>query len=254
MTKIVGILNVTSNSFSEKKHYNTTDLALQRYHELIKEGADYVDIGAEATSYGAIPLTWEEEWKSLESLLNQIENKDSVSIDTYHPQTAKKAIELGYSFINDVAGGKMEGMLDLIGSNKHVKYVLMHNLVIPADRNFRIKNVEEMYTWAKANIKKCLDAGIEEERLIFDPGLGFTTFPKEGFEIIKNCEKLKELGVASYIGHSRKSIFEDMTSLPPSERDIETVICSIYMKGKVDYLRVHNVQMHKRAFKAWESF
>lgn len=252
MTKIVGILNITDNSFSDETRYNSTDTALARYDELLLEGADYIDIGAEATSYGVHLLTHEQEWQRLAPVLTSIHEKDKVSIDTYHPETAQKAIDLGYSFINDVSGGRDERMLKIIAATPHVKYVLMHCLVLPADRNIRIKNTAEMYLWAEKNIRKCLDAGINQSQLIFDPGLGFTTYPQQGFEIIKHCEKLKKYNVATYIGHSRKSIFDKTTALQPKDRDVETLACSIYMYGKVDYLRVHNVTMHTRALKVWQ--
>lgn len=251
MTKIVGILNVTDDSFSEVEHTSSPKSALLKFENLLQSGADYVDIGAESTSYGATPLTHEQEWSRLEPVLKVISQKNKVSIDTYHPETAAKAIDMGYSFINDVTGGKSDKMLQTISKNEHVDYVMMHNIKVPADRDFRIKDISEIYDWGKINIKRALDFGIKKEKIIFDPGLGFTTNPKEAFEIIKSPEKLKELGVKTYIGHSRKSIFEDITKLPPSQRDIETTICSLHMLNKVDYLRVHNVEMHVRAIKTF---
>ncbi|MFI4983642.1 MAG: dihydropteroate synthase [Rickettsiales bacterium] len=250
MTKLVGILNITPNSFSDSgQNYSPSD-ALAKINQLFTQGADYVDIGAEATSYGAQLLTHEQEWARLEPILTQIK-PDRISIDTYHPQTAAKAIAMGFTFINDVAGGKTE-MLKVIAAHTHVKYVLMHSLVVPADRNIRVKNISEVYSWAEANIERCLSMGIKPHQIIFDPGLGFTTHPEQSLQIIKSCTELKKFGVATYIGHSRKTVFETLTSLPPSERDIETLAASLYMFGKVDYLRVHNVEMHARAFKVWD--
>lgn len=250
MTKIVGILNITPNSFSNDGLENDSKTISERVNKLFEDGADIIDIGAESTAYGAIPLTAKQEWDRLEEPLKNI-SPNNVSLDTYHYQTATKAIDLGVDMINDVSGGRDDKMLKLIAKNPHVKYVIMHNIKIPADRNFRIKDISEISDWADKNIKRCLDFGINKEQLVFDPGIGFTTHPKESFEVIKNCSSLRDLGIPSYIGHSRKSCFENITNLPPEQRDIETTIASVYMFGKVDYLRVHNVQMHKRAFNVW---
>lgn len=250
MTKIVGILNFTPNSFSQDGILGNTLVALKYLEKLFADGADMVDIGAEATSYGAKPLTPDEEWERLEPLLLEAPKKN-ISIDSYHYKTISRAIDLGYSFMNDVSGGKDDRILKLIAANQHVKYVLMHCLVLPANRDVRIKEVADIYSWAKINIDRCLALGIKKEQLIFDPGLGFTTYPKQSLEVIKNCELLKQFGVETYIGHSRKTVFEEITPLPPAERDLETVAASLYMYGKVDYIRVHNVEMHRRAFNVW---
>ncbi len=252
MTKIVGILNFTPNSFSQDGKLGDVTAAIKYIEKLFTDGADIVDIGAEATSYGAKPLTSNEEWERLQPLLLKAP-REKVSIDSYHYETIRKAIDLGYNFINDVSGGKDERILKLIAANPHVKYVLMHCLVLPANRDVRIKEVSEVYSWAKTNIERCLEFGINREQLVFDPGLGFTTHPKQSLEIIKNCELLKRFGVETYIGHSRKTVFEEITPLPPAERDLETVAASLYMYDKVDYIRVHNVEMHRRAFNVWSN-
>lgn len=250
MTKLVGILNITPNSFSDGGSSLIPTNATNKINHLFNQGADYVDIGAEATSYGVQLLTHEQEWERLHPVLSNI-NSNNISIDTYHPQTAAKAIELGFAFINDVSGGSDE-MFAIIAKNPHVKYVLMHSLVLPANRDVRVTSIKEIYEWAERNIEKCLSAGISLEQIIFDPGLGFTTHPEQSLEIIKTCSTLKKFGVQTYIGHSRKTVFETLTTLPPHERDIETLTASLFMYGKVDYLRVHNVEIHARAFKVWD--
>ncbi len=252
MTKIVGILNFTPNSFSQDGILGDTTSALKYLEKLFLDGADMVDIGAEATSYGAKLLTADEEWERLQPLLLKAP-RENISIDSYHYETIRKSIDLGYNFINDVSGGKDERILKLISANPHVKYVLMHCLALPANRDIRIKEVSDIYSWAKINIERCLEFGIKRDQLIFDPGLGFTTYPKQSLEVIKNCELLKRFGVETYIGHSRKTVFEEITPLPPAERDLETVAASLYMYGKVDYIRVHNVEMHRRAFNVWSN-
>ena len=126
----------------------------------------------------------------------------------------------------------------------------MFSLILPAHNEVRIKSYGEVLNWAEKQIDICLKAGIRPHQLILDPGIGFSTGADNSFLVIKNVEELKKLGFPIMIGHSRKSFFNMLasSSLPPIERDIETVAASIYMFQKdVDYLRVHNVEMHKRS-------
>lgn len=251
MTKIIGILNYTANSFSDGGDYNSLEAAIERIEKLFQQGADIVDIGASATSYGVKLLTESEEWSKLSPLLDKI-NLKNISIDTYHYSTMKKAIELGITYINDVSGGKDKKVLELIADNPHVNYICMYSLCLPADKHIRIKSVNEIYDWAGNKIDECRKHGIAEKRIIIDPGIGFTTNAEQSLKVLKNIERLQSFGIKVCIGHSRKSFFETMTNSPPQERDIETMVTSLYMLLKnVDYVRVHNVEVHQRAFKVF---
>ncbi|WPX96833.1 dihydropteroate synthase [Candidatus Bandiella euplotis] len=251
MTKIIGILNYNANSFSDGGMYNRVDTAIAKMESLFQQGADIVDIGASATSYGANLLSEDQEIKILACLLNQIDCKN-ISIDTYHYSTMKYAIDLGVSYINDVTGGKDKRILELMAANPQVNYICMYSLVLPADRDIRIKSVDEIYNWIANKIAECIKYGILNERIIIDPGIGFVTNVNQSLEVIRNVEELKKFGVKICIGHSRKSFFGAMTNQPPQDRDIETTAASVYMLSKkVDYVRVHNVEMHKRAFKVF---
>ena len=253
MTKIIGILNYTANSFSDGGDYNRLDSAIERIKRLFQQGADIVDIGASATSYGAKLSSEVEEWRRLSPLLNKIDLKN-VSIDTYHHSTMKNAIDLGVLYINDVSGGKDKRILELISAHPDVNYICMYSLCLPADKSVRIKSVNEIYDWAGNKIDECKKYGILNERIIIDPGIGFTTNAEQSFEVLKNVKRLQGFGVKICIGHSRKSFLESMTNYPPQERDIETVATSLYMLLKnVDYVRVHNVEMHQRAFKVFNN-
>ncbi|MFQ3306811.1 MAG: dihydropteroate synthase [Candidatus Midichloriaceae bacterium] len=246
MTKIIGILNYTANSFSDGGKHDSLNESKNRVEELFKQGADIVDIGVSATSYDAKLLSEEEEWSKLQPLL-QVIQKDNISIDTYHYNTMKKAIAHGIKIINDVSGGKDERIFDLIASNPDVKYICMYSLVIPADRNIRIKSINEIFDWAKIKIDKCREFGIKN--LILDPGIGFTTNAQQSLELLKNINKLQALGKPVCIGHSRKSFFDSIVKLAPESRDLETLSVSTYLFTKqVDYVRVHNVNFHKKTF------
>ena len=251
MTKIIGILNYTANSFSDGGNYNSLDGATERVQKLLQQGADIVDIGASATSYGAKLNTEMEEWHRLRPLLDKIDLKN-VSIDTYHYSTMKNAIDLGVLYINDVSGGKDKRILKLISVHPDVHYICMYSLCLPADKSVRVKSVNEIYNWTESKIDECKKYGISNKRIIIDPGIGFTTNAEQSLEVLKNIERLQDFGVKICVGHSRKSFLESMTNYPPEERDIETVATSLYMLLKnVDYIRVHNIEMHQRAFKVF---
>jgi len=250
-TKLVGVLNYTHDSFSDGGEVYDTDSAVSVYNQLVQAGSEYVDIGAQSTSYGALQNSSEQEWGKLAPLLKALENLNRVSVDTYNYETAKRVVEAGVSMINDVSGGRDVKMLELIASNPQVNYVCMYSLTVPADKSVRIKNCNEIYDWFGQTVTRLTNAGIRNDQIILDPGIGFTTNPKQSFEIIQNAHKLREFGVAVMVGHSRKSYLEDITQLTPEERDLETTVASLHMYGKVDYLRVHNPSMHKRAFTAW---
>ena len=250
MTKIVGILNITPDSFSDSGEYFDQALAAQRAVELFEEGADIVDIGAVSTRYGATLIDHEEEWQRLEPVLAKINRQyiSRISIDTFNPETAQKALALGVGMINDVAGATNLCMLEIIAANPAIKYVMMYSLTLPADRSVRAKDRQEIYDFGQSAINKALKSGIQKEQLIFDPGIGFVTDSALSFQIIKDLAFYNLLNIPLYIGHSRKSFLESVSVLPPAQRDIETLTASIYMMMQgIAYLRVHNVAMHVRA-------
>ncbi len=253
MTKIIGILNYTANSFSDGGNYNNLDSATERIQKLFQQGADIVDIGASATSYGAKFNIESEEWSRLKPLLDKIGLKN-ISIDSYHYSTMKNAIDLGVTYINDVSGGRNRRILELISASPDVNYICMYSLCLPVDKAIRVKSVDEIYDWVGNKINECKKYGISNEQIIIDPGIGFTTDTEQSLEVLKDVKRLQDFGVKICIGHSRKSFLESMTNYPPQERDIETVATSLYMLLKsVDYVRVHNVEMHQRAFKVFSS-
>jgi dihydropteroate synthase len=249
----MGILNITENSFSDGNIYNSTPKAIERVNKLFDEGADLIDIGAVATSYGAKAVSHEEEWSRLEPILKQI-GSDRISLDTFNYITAKKALKYKIGFINDVNFGREKEMLALIADHPHIKYILMFSLVVPADRNIRVKDVREIEVAFEKKIEECQKTGIKIEQLVLDPGIGFGTNAEQSFHILKNISVYRKYGAQILIGHSRKSFFEMITNYLPQERDLETVIASLYLKKQeVDYLRVHNISWHKRAFKVFET-
>ncbi len=246
-TKFIGILNLTHNSFSDGGVHTKLNNAIAAYNDLIDHGATYVDIGAQSTVYNAVQMPTEMEWPILEPILRSIDKKNMLSVDTYNYATARRAIEIGVSIVNDVSGGRDPKMLDLIAANRSIKYIAMFSLTIPANKEVRIKDLSEIDDWFVATIKRFEKAGIDLSQVVLDPGIGFVTNSIQSFQVIKKINDYRKYGVQILIGHSRKSFLEHITQLSPAERDIETLAASMYMLGKVDYLRVHNVDIHARA-------
>ncbi|PIR39053.1 MAG: dihydropteroate synthase [Alphaproteobacteria bacterium CG11_big_fil_rev_8_21_14_0_20_39_49] len=247
-TKIVGILNITPDSFSDGNKYNDAESILSHAEKLIKDGADVIDIGAESTRPGAIKLSTVQEWQRLSPILQNIidtchKNNVEAGIDTYHPENAMKAIETGIDYINDVNGFKNPQMIE-VAKNSAVKIIAMHSLTVPADKAVNIDEgvdtVSEVLSWGNAQIQNLIDNNIERSRIIFDPGIGFNKTASQSKELIQRVEELRSLRVPIYIGHSRKSFLGDV-----DDRDKATIEISKQLIAKdIDYIRVHDVSGH----------
>ncbi len=253
--KLLGIVNITPDSFSNDGLANKEpiDFAIK----LIKDGAHILDIGAESTRPGATPLTANEEWQRLEKTLSTIINiaKESdikTSLDTRYPENALRAIALGIDWINDVSGFTNLEMIKVLGKNNAA--VLMHNLGVPADKNniidINLDPVEEVLSWGEKQINNLLEAGIEKNNIIFDPGIGFGKNSQQSLKLVRRIKEFKKLGVKILVGHSRKSFLGEITGNEAANRDVETIISSLYLADNgVDYVRVHNILGHVNALK-----
>jgi len=244
MTKLVGIVNVTPDSFSDGGAYK----ANEKISELIKDGADIIDIGAESTRPNAVLLSPDEEWQRLEPVIKNIDFAQDVgwSFDTRHLETVKKIIAYSNAkiFINDISYN--EKMSELARANS-CTIILTHTMSIPADPKITMPEntdaVKEVYNWAAILLEKYPNA-------IIDVGIGFGKTAQQSLAIIKNISRIKSLGADVMVGHSRKSFLSLFCDKPAKERDPETLIISSYLiDQKVDYLRVHDVKSHSSLLK-----
>jgi len=243
MTKIAGILNFTPDSFSDGGKFASVPTALARIEEMVEEGADIIDIGAESTRPGAAALSASEEWERLEPLMQELTMSGAIySIDTRHAENAARALDLGFYWINDVSGFKDQKMIEVV-KPYDCKLVMMHSLTVPADKNVTIPEdadvIETLLDWCKSHLSRLERAGIRKHRLIMDPGIGFGKTLKQSGQIIERVTELKACGLPMLIGHSRKSF------LGEGDKDAKTLAVSRHMIGKdVEYLRVHDVAGH----------
>jgi 2-amino-4-hydroxy-6-hydroxymethyldihydropteridine diphosphokinase/dihydropteroate synthase len=251
----MGILNITPDSFSDGGKYQNLSAIKKQIKHLADHGSHFIDIGAESTRPGAAKLDPENEWKRLEPALKAFKSISldydifpGLSLDSYHPQVISNALPYGVQIINDVSGLSDESIVfDIIGTN--IKYVLMHSLSIPADKEFilneSIDPIAYLYEWFSNKINRLIQLGLNHDQIIIDPGIGFGKSPKQSFEIISRIAELKELNCLLMVGHSRKSFLADVCGNDMNKRDIETVnISNKLIANGVDIVRIHNMKKH----------
>ncbi|KJV69085.1 dihydropteroate synthase [Candidatus Neoehrlichia procyonis] len=258
-TKILGILNITPDSFSDGGKFFSIEAAIAQTISLIDNGAHIIDIGAESTRPNATLLSPLEEWNRIKDVISEIitiahNKKVKVSIDTRNAVTAYKVTQLGADYINDVSGLSDPEMIPVI-KDSNANIIIMHNLGIPADKNKVIPAhhdpIEEIIQWLKQRIEKLISANIEANRIIIDPGIGFGKTAQQSLHIIQNITHLKILDLPICVGHSRKSMLSAL-SINNDFRDYATTIISTFLMQKnIDFIRVHNLYLHTQTFKIW---
>lgn len=252
-TKIMGILNVTTNSFSDGGEYYNFKDSIRHLQELISDGADIIDIGAESTKPYSQPVSASEQLEKLIPILNYIKDNNLqtlISIDTRSTQVAQKCIELGADIINDVSGLDYDSeMANVISNNPQVKVIVQHSQGTPDNMQLNPHYeslMDDIYINLKNKIDFAISKGIKKENIIIDPGIGFGKTKEHNFEIIKRWKELKTLGCPVLIGLSRKSLLS-MPDASNEEKDIYSLaLDSILINESIDYIRVHNVKIHKQ--------
>ncbi|MCA9916170.1 MAG: dihydropteroate synthase, partial [Anaerolineae bacterium] len=250
---LMGILNLTPDSFSDGGEFQTLEAALRQVDTMLDEGAGIIDIGAESTRPGAHPLPIVEEKHRLDGILPQVVQRvhrkgGIVSMDTRHASTAAWALSLGVDWINDVSGGEDPEMVRIIAAHD-CRYVVMHHLGIAADRDITLPDecdvVQIVYEWLEEKIRRLVSYGIARERLIADPGIGFGKSAQQSIRLMENIGRFHALGVELLVGHSRKSFLSAGSTI--EDRDNATVswTCKLMQEG-VHYVRVHNVAGNKK--------
>ena len=241
---VVGILNLTPDSFSDGGLYNDFESAKNHLDEMIKDGADIIDIGAESTKPYSSPVSAEEQLKKLLPIIEFAKEKIPLSVDTRSAKVAEECLKAGATIINDVSGFDYdEKMIDVI-SEYNCPVVIQHSKGTPENmqENPQYDDViEEIYLDLYKKCKLAKSKGIEN--IIIDPGIGFGKTRENNFEIIRRVEEFKGLGYPVMLGISRKSFLQSDNN---EERDIlTTALNALAIERKVDFLRVHNVKMHR---------
>ena len=243
MCKVMGIVNVTPDSFSDGGKYNTSEEAIRRANNLVEEGADIIDIGGESTRPGATPISWEEEWSRIEPVLRGLSplvaGSVPVSVDTYHPETAERAVAAGARIVNCVYPEPVRDMLAILERNPGVELVMPSSLLD-----------EQQQT--DGGRLGCLGPLLQalSPRLYLDPMIGFGTTREEDLRLLRQIPELAKKGRV-LIGASRKRIVKKLTGEKVSGKDLAgnlTIALWAAMKG-ASAVRVHDVRETVQALK-----
>ena len=255
----MGIVNLTPDSFSDGGAITDEASFAARVDALVAAGTHIVDVGAESTRPGATPLDADAEWRRLEPMLAALLERlggdvlaPLVSIDTYHPENARRALSLGVHIINDVSGLTSPAMLEL-AAGRGADWVAMHNLGVPADRAVTIATdrdpVAAVAEWLETRLREWQRAGLDLERIVFDPGIGFGKNPLQSLRLLRSVGAFQPYGLRCLVGHSRKSFMQAFAGADNATRDLVTVGASLAIASRgVEILRVHDVNAHANAY------
>lgn len=251
-TYIMGILNVTPDSFSDGGKFNQLDAALRHTEEMIQEGADIIDIGGESTRPGHTVITDAEEISRVTPVIEAVKSRFDipVSIDTYKGTVAEAALQSGADLVNDIWGFKHDRKVAELTAKYKAACCLMHNRHEAVYENFLedlVKDMEECVRIAR-------EAGVEDDKIMLDPGVGFGKTYEMNLEAINHVEILHRLGFPILLGTSRKSVIGLTLDLPADQRMEGTVATSVIgvIKGCA-FVRVHDVKENYRAIRMTEA-
>ncbi|UIP91376.1 dihydropteroate synthase [Wolbachia pipientis] len=257
--KLMGIVNITPDSFSDGGLYYDANRATKQALQLVSDGASIVDLGAQSTRPGASIKTPEEEYERLKPVLDNLsdymKNGDiEVSIDSFWPDVILNVLKhYNIAWVNDQKGDLSSNTLKEVASNG-CSVVIMHSLSIPPHKDNIIPHdidpIDIINNWAEESINRLLALGFDESSIIIDPGIGFGKSMYQNIQILRSIETLQNFGCKVLVGHSRKSFISSFSIESPSNRDLETIATSSILQNKVDFLRVHNVRDHMRFFVA----
>lgn len=251
-TYVMGILNVTPDSFSDGGKFNRLDDALFHVEEMLKEGMDILDIGGESTRPGYTLLPEEEEIQRVVPVIEAVKARFEVpvSLDTYKAKVAKSGIKAGADLINDIWGLKYEPEMARIIAENKVPCVLMHNREKPDYQNF----LKEITSELSETISLAQKAGIGEDKIILDPGVGFGKKYEHNLQIIKSLEILHQFGYPVLLGASRKSVIGLTLDLPAGERVEGTIVTTVFgVLARCAFVRVHDIKENVRAVRMAEA-
>ncbi|MBI4394167.1 MAG: dihydropteroate synthase [Euryarchaeota archaeon] len=248
-TLIMGILNVTPDSFSDGGRFVDTDRAIERGVEMEREGADVIDVGGESTRPGASPVPEEAELRRVGAVIEGLARRVEVpiSVDTYHAKVAREALDLGADIINDVTALRGDPEMANVVADSGRPVVLMHMLGEP-----RFMQRDPVYGDVVAEVRRFMEervaaaakAGVGPHQVIIDPGLGFGKTFEHNLELIKRLPELSRLGYPLLVGHSRKSFIGRLTGVNDADRRIAGTIAvgTMLVSNRADMLRVHDVR------------
>lgn len=254
---LMGILNITPNSFSDGGKYNTISNAIEHYKHLILTGADIIDIGGESTKPFSKSISVDEEIKRVIPVIEEIRKFDietPISIDTRNAKTANEALSAGADIINDVSGLEWDKKMINIIKQHNCPIILGHIQGTPETMQINPQYedvVEELYDYFLTKTQYLINLGIEPGKIIIDPCLGFGKTTEQNFEIINRLEELKSLNFPILIGHSRKTFLQQAINTQDNQSldEVTAIVTQRLLEKKVNIIRVHNTKINQYALK-----
>ncbi|MFL5736842.1 MAG: dihydropteroate synthase [Actinomycetota bacterium] len=251
-TLVMGILNVTPDSFSDGGQFLDADRAVEHGLRMVEEGADIVDVGGESTRPGSDAVSADDERDRVVPVIERLVERVSVpiSIDTMKPEVAADAVKAGASIVNDVSGARDPAMFDVV-RDTGAGLVLMHMLGEPKTMQAEPHYddvVREIHSYLRERQRAAADAGIPRDRLCVDPGIGFGKTAEHNLTLIKHSFAFRDLGVPVLFGPSRKAFLGRLLDAEPDDRLEGTIATSVWLASRgVHILRVHDVRETARA-------
>ena len=256
---LMGIVNVTPDSFSEGGDHFDSDAAVRHALQIAEQGADFLDVGGESTRPGADPVPLQEELRRVIPVVERIasETKVPVSIDTTKAEVARQAIDAGAVIVNDISGLTFDDEMPAVCRETGVGVVCMHIRGTPQtmQNDPHYENVvEEIRKFFERRLDALEAAGIPRERVVLDPGIGFGKTAEQNIEILSNIPRFHSLGRPVLIGHSRKRFLGKVLGRAVDERTQGTVGITVALAAQgTDIIRVHDVAANRDALLAWDA-
>ena len=244
----MGILNVTPDSFADGGRHFTKDDAVARAKIMVEEGVDIIDIGGESTKPGAERVSESEELARVIPVITEVVALGvPVSVDTMRSQVASEAIKAGVKYVNDVSGGLADPkMYELIAKNREIQYVVMHwrsHSKTMQEHAIYKDVVKEVREELEERINSAIEAGVDPEQLIVDPGIGFAKTSEHNWELLKNLDRLSLLGYPILVGASRKRFLGELVGGEPHQREAATIaLTAALAKQGIWGVRTHSVK------------
>ena len=252
--RIMGILNVTPDSFTDGGNFLALDAALAQAEQLIEEGADILDIGGESTRPGADPVPLDEELRRVIPLIQAIRKKSAIaiSIDTYKAETARQALAVGAYIINDISSLRYDAAMAGLVVASGAPIILTHMQGDPKtmqDKPAYADVVREVFDFFCEKIATLTALGVPKEKIILDPGIGFGKTRNHNLSLLKHLDVFAGLGCPLLLAHSRKRFLAGLTgTTDPRERDLPTaVVAALAVAKGISMVRVHNVAATRQA-------
>ena len=254
---VMGILNVTPDSFSDASSHHSLDATISRAKKMVDEGADIVDVGGESSRPGAQALTAEEEWSRVGPVIQELVKWDiPLSIDTYHPESMKRALDIGVDIVNDIWALRQDGALQAVAPSS-CGICLMHMQGEPSTMQLNPLSqgvmvvLNEFFT---SQLSRTDAMGIHRSRVVIDPGIGFGKTVSQNFEILQRQSNLLALGATLMVGWSNKSSLGLVSGLPVERRLVPSISAAILaVERGARVLRVHAVAETVAALSVWKA-